>query len=65
MLVETVTKSSASVGGYGMAVPKFASDASKVVSRGPGLSKAFVGQKNTFTVDCSTAGKGETQFNGV
>lgn len=48
-----------------MAVPKFASDASKVVSRGPGLSKAFVGQKNTFTVDCSTAGKGETQFNGV
>lgn len=56
VLVETVTKSSASVGGYGMAVPKFTSDASKVVSRGPGLSKAFVGQKNTFTVDCSKAG---------
>ncbi|KAM4747093.1 filamin-C isoform 4-T4 [Rhinophrynus dorsalis] len=56
VLVETVTKSSASVGGYGMAVPKFSSDASKVVSRGPGLSKAFVGQKNTFTVDCSKAG---------
>ncbi|KAM4039064.1 filamin-C isoform 1-T1 [Anomaloglossus baeobatrachus] len=56
VLVETVTKSSASVAGYGMAVPKFTSDASKVVSRGPGLSKAFVGQKNTFTVDCSKAG---------
>ncbi|CDQ99665.1 unnamed protein product [Oncorhynchus mykiss] len=36
--------------------PKFSSDASKVVSRGAGLSKAFVGQKNTFTVDCSKAG---------
>ncbi|XP_041442540.1 filamin-C isoform X2 [Xenopus laevis] len=54
--VETVIKSSESVGGYGMAGPKFSSDASKVVSRGPGLSKAFVGQKNTFTVDCSKAG---------
>ncbi|XP_031754945.1 filamin-C isoform X2 [Xenopus tropicalis] len=56
VLVETVTKSSASVGGYAMTAPKFSSDASKVVSRGPGLSKAFVGQKNTFTVDCSKAG---------
>uniref|UniRef100_A0A8D3CN02 Filamin C, gamma b (actin binding protein 280) n=1 Tax=Scophthalmus maximus TaxID=52904 RepID=A0A8D3CN02_SCOMX len=37
-------------------LPKFSSDASKVVSRGAGLSKAFVGQKNTFTVDCSKAG---------
>jgi filamin len=36
--------------------PKFSSDASKVISRGAGLSKAFVGQKNTFTVDCSNAG---------
>uniref|UniRef100_A0A672FS27 Uncharacterized protein n=1 Tax=Salarias fasciatus TaxID=181472 RepID=A0A672FS27_SALFA len=43
VLVETVTKSSAaSMGG--------------VVSRGAGLSKAFIGQKNTFTVDCSKAG---------
>nr|XP_015207867.1 PREDICTED: filamin-C isoform X2 [Lepisosteus oculatus] len=54
VLVETVTKT-ATVGGYS-AMPKFSSDASKVVSRGPGLSKAFVGQKNTFTVDCSKAG---------
>eukprot|EP00061_Rhincodon_typus_P008239 g30680.t1 len=50
----TVTKS-ATVGRYG-AMPKFASDASKVVARGPGLSKAFIGQKNNFTVDCSKAG---------
>lgn len=33
------------------------SDASKVVSRGAGLSKAFVGQRSNFTVDCSKAGK--------
>ncbi|XP_059185463.1 LOW QUALITY PROTEIN: filamin-B [Centropristis striata] len=33
------------------------SDASKVTSRGPGLSKAFVGQRSNFSVDCSKAGK--------
>uniref|UniRef100_A0A7N8Y6A4 Filamin-C-like n=1 Tax=Mastacembelus armatus TaxID=205130 RepID=A0A7N8Y6A4_9TELE len=32
------------------------SDASKVICRGTGLSKAMVGQKNNFTVDCSKAG---------
>ncbi|XP_026581441.1 filamin-C-like, partial [Pseudonaja textilis] len=56
VLVETVTKATSSVGGSYSALPKFSSDASKVVARGPGLSKAFVGQKNTFTVDCSKAG---------
>uniref|UniRef100_A0A674E1Y1 Filamin C n=1 Tax=Salmo trutta TaxID=8032 RepID=A0A674E1Y1_SALTR len=57
VLVETVTKSSSSSSSMGVAYgPKFSSDASKVVSRGAGLSKAFVGQKNTFTVDCSKAG---------
>ncbi|XP_045071669.1 filamin-C-like isoform X16 [Coregonus clupeaformis] len=59
VLVETVTKSSSSSSSSSMAVaygPKFSSDTSKVVSRGTGLSKAFVGQKNTFTVDCSKAG---------
>ncbi|KAF5899201.1 filamin-B isoform X2 [Clarias magur] len=39
------------------AMPRAASDASKVTSRGPGLSKAYVGQKASFTVDCSKAGK--------
>lgn len=40
------------------AVPRMTdSDASKVLSRGPGLSKAFVGQRSSFTVDCSKAGK--------
>lgn len=32
------------------------SDASKVTAKGPGLSKAYVGQKNSFCVDCSKAG---------
>ncbi|XP_058045835.1 filamin-C isoform X8 [Ahaetulla prasina] len=56
VLVETVTKATSTVGGSYSALPKFSSDASKVVARGPGLTKAFVGQKNTFTVDCSKAG---------
>ncbi|XP_074554003.1 filamin-C-like isoform X9 [Halichoeres trimaculatus] len=55
VLVETVTKSSV-MGGAFTSLPKFSSDASKVISRGAGLSKAFIGQKNTFTVDCSKAG---------
>ncbi|XP_047194519.1 filamin-C isoform X3 [Hippoglossus stenolepis] len=55
VLVETVTKSSM-MGGAFASIPKFSSDATKVVSRGAGLSKAFVGQKNAFTVDCTKAG---------
>ncbi|XP_029350559.1 filamin-A-like isoform X9 [Echeneis naucrates] len=55
VLVETVSKSSTRGGAFA-SLPKFSSDTSKVVSRGAGLSKAFVGQKNTFTVDCSKAG---------
>uniref|UniRef100_H0XM37 Filamin C n=1 Tax=Otolemur garnettii TaxID=30611 RepID=H0XM37_OTOGA len=56
VLVETVTKSSSSRGSSYSSIPKFFSDASKMVTRGPGLSQAFVGQKNSFTVDCSKAG---------
>lgn len=48
------------MGGAFASLPKFSSDASKVISRGAGLSKAFVGQKNTFTVDCSKAGEENT-----
>uniref|UniRef100_A0AAX7TY73 Calponin-homology (CH) domain-containing protein n=1 Tax=Astatotilapia calliptera TaxID=8154 RepID=A0AAX7TY73_ASTCA len=55
VLVETVSKSVA-MGSPFASLPKFSSDASKVISRGAGLSKAFIGQKNTFTVDCSKAG---------
>ncbi|KAM6306964.1 LOW QUALITY PROTEIN: filamin-C-like [Podargus strigoides] len=37
-------------------LPKFSSNAGKVVAWGPGLATAFLGQKNHFTVDCSKAG---------
>lgn len=43
-------------------LPLFSSNASKVQSHGPGLSKASVGQMNRFYVDCSNAGEdGEAQ----
>uniref|UniRef100_A0A8C6V1W3 Filamin C, gamma a (actin binding protein 280) n=1 Tax=Neogobius melanostomus TaxID=47308 RepID=A0A8C6V1W3_9GOBI len=61
VLVETVTKTSKVGGTYSSSSSsstsaKLASDASKVLCRGAGLSKAVVGQKNNFTVDCSKAG---------
>lgn len=52
-----MTKSSSSRGSSYSSIPKFSSDASKVVTWGPGLSQAFVGQKNSFTMDCSKAGR--------
>ncbi len=39
------------------AEPVFLSDASKVICHGPGLSKGFLGRKNTFYVDCSKVGE--------
>lgn len=63
VLVETVTKTSKVGGAYSSSSSsstsstKLTSDASKVVCRGTGLSKALVGQKNNFTVDCSKAGE--------
>uniref|UniRef100_A0A2K5S882 Filamin B n=1 Tax=Cebus imitator TaxID=2715852 RepID=A0A2K5S882_CEBIM len=54
ILVESVTRSSTET--CYSAIPKASSDASKVTSKGAGLSKAFVGQKSSFLVDCSKAG---------
>ncbi|XP_028923663.1 filamin-A isoform X3 [Ornithorhynchus anatinus] len=54
VFVDSVTKADAVL--QQGAPPKFHSDASKVVAKGLGLNKAFVGQKNSFTVDCSKAG---------
>ncbi|XP_068919896.1 filamin-A isoform X2 [Petaurus breviceps papuanus] len=54
VFVDSVTKGEAPL--QTRALPKLHSDASKVVAKGLGLSKAFVGQKNSFTVDCSKAG---------
>ncbi|CAF95123.1 unnamed protein product, partial [Tetraodon nigroviridis] len=55
VLVETVSKSTAKGAAFA-SFPKFSSDASQVLLRGAGLSKAFISQKNSFTVDCSQAG---------
>ncbi|XP_053890944.1 filamin-B isoform X4 [Malaclemys terrapin pileata] len=54
IMVESVTRSSTET--CYSAIPKSTSDASRVTSRGAGLSKAYVGQKSSFTVDCSKAG---------
>ncbi|XP_071657326.1 filamin-A isoform X2 [Patagioenas fasciata] len=59
MLVDAgghVEAGGAAVPGGGPLVPPVFSDASKVVAKGLGLNKAFVGQKNSFSVDCSKAG---------
>ncbi|XP_078393717.1 filamin-B-like [Cetorhinus maximus] len=54
VLVDSVSKlASAAPLGAG---PKPHSDSGKVVAKGLGLNKAYVGQKNSFTVDCSKAG---------
>ncbi|XP_032996889.1 filamin-B isoform X4 [Lacerta agilis] len=54
IMVESVTRSTTDT--CYSAIPKSSSDASRVISTGAGLSRAFVGQKNTFSVDCSKAG---------
>lgn len=44
-------------------IPRFSSDAAKVACKGPGLSKAYMGQKASFSVDCSKAGKMQPSHN--
>lgn len=57
VLVDPVTRS---VTTSQQAAPGWASsDASRVVAKGLGLNKGFIGQKNTFSVDCSKAGTGQ------
>lgn len=57
VLVDPVTRS---VTASQQAAPGWASsDASRVVAKGLGLNKGFIGQKNTFSVDCSKAGMGQ------
>uniref|UniRef100_M3ZRE7 Filamin A n=1 Tax=Xiphophorus maculatus TaxID=8083 RepID=M3ZRE7_XIPMA len=53
VMVDPVTRA---ISGSQQATPTH-SDASKVTAKGPGLTKAFVGQKNNFCVDCSKAGR--------
>lgn len=37
-------------------MPHFKSDASKVVSKGMGLKKAYLGKQNQFTISAGDAG---------
>uniref|UniRef100_A0A8C1F8L6 Filamin A, alpha (actin binding protein 280) n=1 Tax=Cyprinus carpio carpio TaxID=630221 RepID=A0A8C1F8L6_CYPCA len=50
-LTRSVTSSQQAAPGWG------SSDASRVVAKGLGLNKGFIGQKNSFSVDCSKAGR--------
>lgn len=62
VLVDPVTRS---VTTSQQAAPGWASsDASRVVAKGLGLNKGFIGQKNTFSVDCSKAGMGQKYLGG-
>lgn len=54
VLVDPVTRSMTS--SHQAAPGWVSSDASRVMAKGTGLTKGFVGQKNTFTVDGSKAG---------
>lgn len=54
MFVDSLTKATGAPQ-HATAGPGLA-DASKVVAKGLGLSKAYAGQKSSFTVDCSKAG---------
>uniref|UniRef100_W5NEM8 Filamin A n=1 Tax=Lepisosteus oculatus TaxID=7918 RepID=W5NEM8_LEPOC len=55
VLVDPISRSSATMQ---QGAPAWASsDASHVVAKGLGLTKGFVGQKNSFSVDCSKAGR--------
>ena len=51
MVVETVEKKAGS-----KTTKKFRGDASKVVARGAGLKKAFMGRAQNFTIDVREAG---------
>ena len=56
VVVETVTKSTTTQN-YSALQQRPESDASKVVTRGAGLNRAFPQKEQTFQVDASKAGK--------
>lgn len=55
--VETVAKISKGGKNAVALVPVFKSDASKIVSKGMGLKKAYIGKQNQFTLSAANAGK--------
>lgn len=57
VLVETTLKTGKAGAQKGPILPKFKSDASKVVSKGMGLKKAYLSKQNQFTVSAQDAGE--------
>ncbi|CAG9862811.1 unnamed protein product [Phyllotreta striolata] len=58
VVVETVAKvGSANNNNKGPTMPTFKSNASKVLSKGMGLKKAYIGKQNQFTISANTAGE--------
>ncbi|XP_050519631.1 filamin-A isoform X3 [Diabrotica virgifera virgifera] len=55
-VVETVAKTGKANNNKGPVLPAFKSDASKVLSKGMGLKKAYLGKQNQFTVSAQNAG---------
>jgi len=56
VIVETIPKISKAGKYCGPVLPIFKSDASKVLSKGMGLKKAYIGKQNQFTLGASDAG---------
>lgn len=54
--VETIAKISKHKGS-GAVLPVFRSDVSKVISKGMGLKKAYIGKQNQFNINTENAGK--------
>lgn len=57
VIVETVAKISKGNNKAGPILPHFKSDATKILSKGMGLKKAYLGKQNQFTVNAGDAGK--------
>ena len=54
--VDTVVKVSKGRN-VGAVLPIFHSDGSKVVAKGLGLKRAYIGKQNTFNLNCGNAGE--------
>jgi len=57
VIVETVQKVAKGGKNTGVHLPTFKSDANKVVSKGMGLKKAYIGKQNQFSICATDAGE--------
>lgn len=56
VVVETTAKVGKGLAAKGVVLPNFKSNAAKVLSKGMGLKKAYLGKQNQFTVSAQDAG---------